>query len=224
MGTHGRARAPGGAGDTSGNLHRPPPPPRDERTSCSPRHPQSRARGAREASTVAQGRGVGGTVCRGGPRACPVLPCGPRVWGRSPPRPTVGTGQEHRRAGRAGRPPGQPGPRLKAGASVNGRRTGNNRVPRRHLPADAGEAAQAGYLMPRGAREEAILFIASKQTNCFAPRSQKGKKRRKQRKRTCFCPYWSSKSRPVGRQERAGARLTKARACPVDSGQRTAEP
>lgn len=25
MGTHGRARAPGGAGDTSGNLHRPPP-------------------------------------------------------------------------------------------------------------------------------------------------------------------------------------------------------
>lgn len=50
----------------------------------------------------------------------------------------------------------------------------------------------------------ATLFIASKQTNRFAPRSQKGKKRKKQRKRTCFCPLLvSSKSRLTGQRDEA---------------------
>lgn len=63
---------------------------------------------------------------------------------------------------------------------------------------------------PRGGREggregsqEAALFIASKQTNCFALRSQKGKKKKKEREYVS-AGYWKSGRHHLGQPRGEG--------------------
>lgn len=133
-----------------------------------------------------------------GLHACPTHPAWSAAGGRHPPSLRTGTraGNEPSRAADLSprrRLPGRSGPQLKPGTSVGaawGQTTDS--------PADIclgrsvlttglgwGRPLQAADCRPgEGGREgrkggwEAALFIASKQTNCFALRSQKGKRKK----------------------------------------------
>lgn len=131
--------------------------------------------------------GEEGNVCPGGasaPAARGATPSSMQFGGDTP---KTEDGHKSRGPGPQRRLPG-PGPPIRAWYICRGGRGTGSRAPAdsclQEEPAAMQTLGEATELAPTpGGGREATLFIAHKQTKCFALRSQKGKKKKKETKK-----------------------------------------